>query len=126
MCVGSNPSVEQQFNRVFVVQTGSNASDVRTNSIDKYAFIDSGSKSTLIRTDLSKQLGLKGKLTFSRIITYDGQEKQVKAVKVKITLYSRDQSSKFLVNGYSLDELQIASNPTIDENFLNSWTHLND
>ena len=73
-----------------------------------------------------QQLGLKRNLTCPRVTTYDGQEKEVKAVKVKISLYLRDQSSKFLVNGYSLDELQIASNPTIDETFLNSWTHLND
>ena len=65
-------------------------------------------------------------MTCLRVTTYDGQEKQVKVVKVKFTLYSRDQSSKFLVNGYSLDELQIASNPTIDETTLKSWTHLND
>ena len=29
------------------------------------------------------------------------------------------------VNGYSLDELQIASNPTIDDTTRQSWTHLN-
>ena len=86
----------------------------------------SGSKSTQIRTDLSKRLGLKGNLTCLRVTTYDEQEKQVKAVKVKFTLYWRDQSSKFLVNEYSLDELQIASNPTLDETNLKSWTHLND
>ena len=95
------------------------------NSFDTYAFIDSGSKSTLIRTDLSKQLGLTGNLTCLRVTTYDGNEKKVKAVKVKFTLYSRDQSAKFVVNGYSLDELQIASNPTIDETTRQSWAHLN-
>ena len=39
----------------------------------------------------------------------------MKAVKVKFTLFSRDQSAKFVVNGYALDELLIASNPTIEE-----------
>ena len=94
-------------------------------SIDTYPFIDSGSKSTLIRTDLSKQLGLTGSLTCLRVTTYDGNEKKVKAVKLKFTLFSRDQSAKFVVNGYSLDELQFASNPTIDETTRQSWTHFN-
>ena len=71
------------------------------------------------------QLGLTGKLTCLRVTTYGGNEKKVKAVKVKFTLFSRDQSVKFVVSGYSLDELQIVSNPSIDETTRQSWTHLN-
>jgi len=96
-----------------------------STSIDTYAFIDTGSKSTLIHTVLSKQLGLTGNLTCLHVTTYDGNEKKMKAVKVKFTLFSRDQSAKLVVNGYSLDMLQIASNPTIDETTRQSWTHLN-
>ena len=33
--------------------------------------------------------------------------------------------AKLVVNDYSLDELQIASNPLIDETTRQSWTHLN-
>ena len=126
-CVGSKPSIEQQLKWLGVIQTGSSTSDVRnpSTSIDTYAFIDSGSKSTLIHTDLSKQLGLTGNLNCLHVTTYDGNEKKMKAVKVKFTLFSRDQSAKLVVNGYSLDVLQIASNPTIDETTRQSWTHLN-
>ena len=66
------------------------------NSIDTYEFIDSGSQSTLIRTDSSKQLDLKSNLTILRVTTYDGHEKQVKAEKSNlrfIHLTSRRSSS---------------------------------
>ena len=59
-------------------------------TFDTYALLDSGSQSTLIRDDVAKRLGLKGKRKFIRIATVKDQAESIQVEEFGVKVSSRD------------------------------------
>lgn len=99
--------------------------DVGKNWFDTYGFLDTGSDTTLIRSDVVKKLGIVGPAKRINVVSYDGATSNVSASVVKFSISSRDGTSKFEVkHAYAVDNLKVTPNLPIDPLQLESWTHL--
>ena len=91
---------------------------------DTFAFLDSGSDTTLLRSDVAKEtLGLSGPR--KRVKSYDGVVTNVDATDVPVTISSVNEKRIFKVsNAYSIDTLRAASNPPITKSQHETWHYL--
>ncbi|XP_057380674.1 uncharacterized protein LOC130703071 [Daphnia carinata] len=92
---------------------------------DTFGFINSGSDSTLIRSDVARtKLGLSGPTTKINVTSYDGGVTPVNAHIVDF-ISSRDGSTSFKARrAYALDNLQVAQNPTFSGLQAKAFPHL--
>ena len=97
-----------------------------SRSFDTYAFLDSGSSSTLIRKDVAWEiLHLTGPAELVKVSFYDGESKIVPATVVSFEISTRDESRRFCIQrGYSIDEFEVQRNPKVEEDEMELWPHL--
>ncbi|XP_057366727.1 uncharacterized protein LOC130687571 [Daphnia carinata] len=93
---------------------------------DTFGFLDSGSDSTLIRSDVARtQLGLAGPTTKINVTSYDGGVTPVNAHIVDFVISSRDGSTSFQARrAYAVENLQVAQNPTFSGVQAKAFSHL--
>ncbi|XP_057377898.1 uncharacterized protein LOC130699710 [Daphnia carinata] len=93
---------------------------------DTFGFLDSGSDSTVIRSDVARtQLGLSGPTTKINVTSYDGGVTPVNAHIVDFVISSRDGSTSFKARrAYAVDNLQVAQNPTFSGLQAKAFPHL--
>ena len=95
------------------------------NWFDTYGFLDTGSDTTLIRSDVVSKLGLVGPSKRINVVSYDGATSSVQASVVQFSISSVDGTSKFEVgHAYSVDNLKVTPNSLVTPRQLESWTHL--
>ncbi|KAI9550940.1 hypothetical protein GHT06_000605 [Daphnia sinensis] len=93
--------------------------------VDTFGFLDTGSDTTLIRSDVVKRLGLVGQPKRINVVSYDGSTSNVQASVVNFSLSSIDGTSRFEVkHAYAVDNLKVTPNAPISPRQLECWTHL--
>jgi hypothetical protein len=90
---------------------------------DTFAFLDSGSDTTLLRSDIGKEkLRLSGPRKRVNVKSYDGVVTNVEATDVAFSISSMDEKHVFKVSHcYSIETLRAASNPPIAEAQQGAW-----
>jgi hypothetical protein len=99
---------------------------VGERKFDTFAFLDCGSDTTLLRSDVAEEeLGLSGPLERINVKSYDGVISNVNALKVKFKILSVNGKHVFDVErAYAIKNLRAASNPPITEEQRQSWSYL--
>ena len=84
---------------------------------DTFAFLDAGSDTTLLRSDVAKtKLGLSGPPKRVNVKSYDGEVTTVDATEVAFSISAVNGGRVFPVkHAYSIKKLRAASNPPITE-----------
>ncbi|XP_045036866.1 uncharacterized protein LOC116919330 [Daphnia magna] len=99
--------------------------DVGERWFDTYGFLDTGSDTTLIRSDVVKKSGIVGPSKRINVVSYDGATSNVCASVVHFSIAFRDGTSRFEVkDAYAVDKLKVMPNSPIDPRQLESSTHL--
>ena len=94
---------------------------VGEKSIDTYAMLDSGSDVSLIRQDVARRLGLRGRSNSFLFGTFHGTE-MIKSSMVSFKISAVDDSFIFEVNNaFSIPNLNTSCKANNWENIKNAW-----
>ncbi|CAH8491742.1 unnamed protein product [Schistosoma mattheei] len=95
-----------------------------TGYVDTYALLDNGSDSTLLLSDVAKQVGISGTVTRLNIFSVIGASSQ-NAELTNFEIESLDKTSRIKIEGaYTIDNLPIKRAEIPPTDFQERWKHL--
>ena len=99
----------------------------KNKEIRTHALLDSGSDSTLLKSEIASMLNLKGVVKQSRFKTFDGGEAVTNSFIVNVSISAIDESAVFMCNNVNaIDHLNLPKRKFDVASLKQKWLHLRD